>query len=64
MNPARSFAPALWHMNFANHWIYWLGPLAAAVLATFLYKYVFYREAPKPVDMDKPKSAEMTPLNA
>ncbi|CAA9965204.1 Aquaporin [Pyrenophora teres f. maculata] len=39
LNPARSFGPALitgkWH---GHHWIYWLGPLLGAVMATAFYR--------------------------
>lgn len=32
MNPARTFGPDLVAMNFANYWVYVVGPLAGAVL--------------------------------
>lgn len=41
MNPARSFAPALWNNQWARHWIYWFGPIAGALVTTFLYKTIF-----------------------
>lgn len=44
MNPARSLGPAIWQNDYRNHWVYWLGPLAAAVVAANLYKLVFRRE--------------------
>lgn len=44
MNPARSFAPALWNGNFNKHWIYWLAPLSAAGVTAVAYKAVFRRE--------------------
>jgi hypothetical protein len=44
MNPARSFAPAIWNGSFAAHWIYWLAPLSAAIVNSYFYKYVFWRD--------------------
>ena len=41
MNPARSFGPALIANSWADHWVYWVGPLAGAALAGFGYKYIF-----------------------
>ena len=40
MNPARSFGPALVAGALAEgaHWVYWLGPLAGAVLGAWLYQ--------------------------
>lgn len=43
MNPARSFGPALAAGVWANHWIYWAGPLIGAALAAFAYEW-FLRE--------------------
>ncbi|KAL7736540.1 hypothetical protein ACLKA6_015188 [Drosophila palustris] len=44
MNPARSFAPALWNRTFHSHWIYWLAPLSGAAVTAIAYKAVFRRE--------------------
>lgn len=38
LNPARSFGPALATGQFAHQWVYWLGPLAGACLAAWLYR--------------------------
>lgn len=40
MNPARSFAPALVSGSFAHHWIYWLAPIAGALLGAQTYRIV------------------------
>jgi len=40
MNPARSFGPALEMMHFAGHWMYWVAPIAGAVVAAMLYENV------------------------
>uniref|UniRef100_A0A1L8EAI5 Putative aquaporin aqpcic-like protein n=1 Tax=Haematobia irritans TaxID=7368 RepID=A0A1L8EAI5_HAEIR len=47
MNPARSLGPAIWHNDFRNHWIYWIGPLSAAIIASSIYKFLFRREVPE-----------------
>ncbi|XP_065354605.1 aquaporin AQPcic-like [Calliphora vicina] len=44
MNPARSLAPALWNNNFKYQGVYWIGPLSAAVVSSYVYKLVFWRE--------------------
>jgi MIP family channel proteins len=38
MNPARSFGPALAASDFADHWVYWLGPMAGMALAAACYR--------------------------
>ncbi len=43
MNPARSFGPALVAGAWANHWIYWIGPLIGGALAALVYEFVFLR---------------------
>ena len=41
MNPARSLGPALVSGEWANHWIYWIGPLIGGGLAGLTYKFAF-----------------------
>ncbi|XP_070574912.1 aquaporin-4-like [Ptychodera flava] len=41
MNPARSLGPALVMNEWADHWIYWIGPLVGGLLAALLYEFVF-----------------------
>ena len=38
MNPARSFGPALVAGVWRAHWVYWLGPLAGALLGAAAYE--------------------------
>lgn len=40
MNPARSLAPAVINLetNWSYHWVYWVGPLVASVLAPAIYR--------------------------
>ncbi len=45
MNPARSFGPAAFFGEFANHWVYWVGPLIGGTLAALVYVYFFGDEA-------------------
>lgn len=40
MNPARSFGPALVAGVWADQWIYWLGPIAGAILGVLIYQWV------------------------
>ncbi|KZC04301.1 Aquaporin-4 [Dufourea novaeangliae] len=44
MNPARTFAPALFNGYWKNQWIYWIGPTLGALLGTYTYQLLF---APK-----------------
>ena len=40
MNPARAFGPALIQQDFADFWIWWVGPIVGAVAAALLYNNV------------------------
>ena len=41
LNPARAFGPALASNHWANHGVYWVGPLAGGVAAGWLYDTLF-----------------------
>ncbi|MGH9815394.1 MAG: MIP/aquaporin family protein [Candidatus Acidiferrales bacterium] len=47
MNPARALGPALASGFWANHGVYWVGPLAGGVVAGWLYDFVFLRKPTK-----------------
>ena len=40
VNPARSFAPAMWQLNVTSNWVYWVAPLSSSVLTTYFYRLV------------------------
>ncbi|KAI4480623.1 PREDICTED: aquaporin-like [Polistes canadensis] len=41
LNPARSIAPAIWNGYWRNHWVFWIGPIGGAILASTVYRYLF-----------------------
>jgi MIP family channel proteins len=45
MNPARALGPALAARHWANHGVYWIGPLLGGVLAGWFYDRFFLHEA-------------------
>lgn len=41
LNPARSFGPAVITKSFSSyHWIYWVGPILGAFLASTFYMFI------------------------
>ncbi|GAB1867058.1 Aquaporin AQPcic [Camponotus japonicus] len=50
MNPARSFAPALWNNEWTHQWIYWFGPIGGALIASFAYRTIFGISEKNPED--------------
>src|SRR5262249_44358735 len=43
MNPARAFGPELAGNVWTGWWIYWVGPIAGAVVAAGVYEYLYLR---------------------
>ncbi|CAK1581417.1 unnamed protein product [Parnassius mnemosyne] len=46
LNPARSFAPALYQGITSDHWVYWVGPLGGAALGALLHRLLLRPRAP------------------
>lgn len=46
MNPARSFGPALVSNTWTSWWVYWIGPIAGALLGALAYQIVRSGEKP------------------
>ena len=40
MNPAREFGPALVHGEWSNWWVYWVGPIFGACVASVVQNYI------------------------
>ncbi|XP_072943882.1 aquaporin-like [Epargyreus clarus] len=47
LNPARSLAPAMLQTFWKDHWVYWVGPLGGAALATALHRGLRAPPAPR-----------------
>jgi MIP family channel proteins len=64
MNPARAFGPELAAKTWTGWWIYWIGPITGAVLASWLYEYLYLRPTAPPVvgtsesGVDEPRPGE------
>lgn len=44
LNPARSFGPALVTSHWTIHYVYWVGPVFGALIAGFVYHFVFMKK--------------------
>lgn len=47
MNPARAFGPAVVSGEWLGHVVYWIGPIAGALLATLLWEYFLLPRTPQ-----------------
>uniref|UniRef100_A0A1I8MED3 Major intrinsic protein n=1 Tax=Musca domestica TaxID=7370 RepID=A0A1I8MED3_MUSDO len=54
MSPVRSFGPALWSLNFSQHWIYWVAPTSASLVTSLAYKITFMttQQTPSHISID------------
>lgn len=43
MNPARAFGPELAGNTWTGWWIYWIGPIVGALVASGIYEYLYLR---------------------
>jgi glycerol uptake facilitator-like aquaporin len=48
MNPARSFGPALVGGLWQAHWVYWLSPISAMIVAARTYDLLRIAQPPSP----------------
>src|SRR5438132_12863604 len=58
LNPARAFGPAVVSGKFANHLVYWIGPIIGAVLASVLYMYVLMERNPRAAALETESEVE------
>jgi aquaporin Z len=55
MNPARAFGPELVEGEWADAWVWYLGPLLGGAVAALLYEWLYLRP-PRPVPVGPPET--------
>jgi aquaporin Z len=60
MNPARAFGPQLVGNHWANGWVWYIGPLAGAVIGASLYE-LLYLKPPRPEPVGPPETGVEEP---
>lgn len=59
INPARSLGSAVFSGVWADHWVFWVGPLVGGALGGFLYNFVFRnKEYAQVSDSDSEKKVD------
>jgi glycerol uptake facilitator protein len=53
MNPARWFGPAVAAGDFANWYVWWIGPFLGAIVVAVLYRFLFAAPAPEVAPFDE-----------
>lgn len=43
-NPARALGPELFSLNFANWYVYWIGPVLGGIIAALIYQHIILRK--------------------
>ena len=47
MNPARAIGPAIASLDFANWYVYWIGPILGSIIAALIYEFGILRSNKK-----------------
>ena len=58
MNPARSLGPAVAGGIWDSHWIYWLGPVTAMIVAAWTYDFLRVARVPEAVPPGVPMGVQ------
>ena len=60
MNPARAFGPELVHHEWADAWVWYVGPIAGGIAAALLYEWLYLRPA-RPAVVGPPETGVEEP---
>ena len=60
MNPARAFGPELIQRDWADAWVWYVGPFAGGALAALTYEWLYLRP-PRPLPVGPPETGVIEP---
>ena len=60
MNPARAFGPELLQRDWADAWVWYVGPFAGGALAALVYEFLYLRPQ-RPIPVGPPESGVIEP---